>query len=116
MEAAMTERKSSRGSRMSDRSLLRNPLPPIAAAITVFLVVLVLLTARLATGHDPGLRPTASAPVNVVSGVHGRTVLRTTASGRQILTTEAAGAQPAGSSQAQAPLVTRTSAASRRDD
>jgi hypothetical protein len=78
-------------SRWLDRSPLRNPLPAIAAAVTVFLVVLALLIARLSSGFDPALHPIASTPAVAATAAGGQrhTVLRTTASGRTILTSEA---------------------------
>ncbi len=84
---------------------LRKPLPVIAAALASFVVVLVLLTARVVTGHDPAL----GTPSAAVVAHGGHQVLRTTASGRAIAvgtqgTSGAAGAQLAG-------IVTRTSGA-----
>lgn len=97
---------------------MRNPLPAIAAAITVFLVVLALMVARLATGGDPALHVLASAPASVTAtGGHGRTVLRTTASGRTILTAEGASGQASATAGTGAsPLITRASGAGGRDD
>jgi hypothetical protein len=100
----MTEARSSR--RTAERSLLRNPLSVVAAAMASFLVVLVLMTARVVSGHDPALL--ASGPNTALVSRVGNTVLRTTASGRVIgpatagAGTETSGAQPA-------TLITRTS-------
>jgi hypothetical protein len=75
----MTERRPAPLSRAS--RLARSPLTAVSAALALFFVTFTLLTARVVTGTDPGLRAAASA--QVVSG-HGRTILRTTASGRVI--------------------------------
>lgn len=117
------EPRAPRRSRFAEHSLLRNPLPAIAAAITVFLVVLTLLVARLSTGGDPALRPLAAAPAVTTTAARGarRTVVRTTASGRSILTTEAggqavSGQAGSGSGARPTPPLTRASGSSRRDD
>lgn len=105
--------------RLRERSLMRNPLPAIAAAITVFLVVLTLMVARLASGGDPALHALASAPATVATtvGGHSRRVLRTTASGRTVLTTEGVGGEANTAAGTPAStLVTRASGAVRRDD
>lgn len=117
--AGTTEARDVRGgahapsrSRLREPRLLRNPLPVIAAAITTFLVVLVLLTVRLAstgplttsTGGQGGA-VVASAP-----GGHPRTIVRTTASGRTIVTKVAGNGHRTAS-----PLTTRTSGGGRDD-
>lgn len=98
----MTERRSTPLSTAS--RLARSPLTAVSAALAIFLVTFTLLTARVVTGTDPGLRGAVSA--QVVSK-HGRTILRTTASGRVIRETAPQGSN---ASHAQAAgLVTRTS-------
>lgn len=93
----MTEPRPDR--RAAARGLLRTPLSVIVAAAASFLVVLALLTARVVSGGDPALRTSASSSVLVSH--RGRTVLRTTASGRvlgvagQGAGVESGGAQPA---------------------
>ncbi len=89
------------------RSRSRGPLAVIAAALASFLVVLVLLTARVVSGHDPSLRASASTAAIVTRG--GHTVLRTTASGRTVPVAAGAGVE-AGAAQS-VPLVTRSSGA-----
>jgi hypothetical protein len=92
--------------RFAERSLLRNPLSVLAATLASFLVVLVLLTARVVTGNDPALRAGGTGTVLVAH--RGHTLVRTTASGRVIGGVGAnAGAQHGGA--APATLVTRTS-------
>lgn len=61
--------------------LARSRVTAVSAALAMFLVTFTLLTARVVTGTDPGLRGAVSA--QVVSK-HGRTIIRTTASGRVI--------------------------------
>ncbi len=116
----MTERRADRqagvpaprqagGSRLS--SLLRDPLPVIAATAASFLVVLALLTARVVRGSDPALRASASSAV--LASHRGHAVLRTTASGRVIGAaaqgTGAEGGAHAPAAHAQSTIVTRTS-------
>jgi len=109
----MTERRRPR-SRLRERNLLRNPLPLIAVAVTIFLVVLTLLAARLTT--TSGLKGTSPQTTTVASGSGGqvRTIVRTTASGRTIVTKVAANGAKSTTSK-QAPLATRTSGGERDD-
>lgn len=81
----------------------------LSATLASFLAVLALLTARVVTGTDPSLR--ATAQTQVVSR-NGGTVIRTTASGRQIVETAPGSGQP---STAPAALVTHTSGGGERD-
>jgi hypothetical protein len=83
--------------------MARSPLTAISTTVAIFLVTFTLLTARVVTGTDPGLRGVASA--QVVSK-HGRTILRTTPSGRVIR--EAAPGSKAPAAEA-ASLLTRAS-------
>jgi len=86
--------------------LLRSPLSVIAAASASFLVVLALLTARVVSGGDPALRVSASSAVFVSH--RGKTVLRTTASGRAIgIAKQGAGLESGGTQPA--TVVTRAS-------
>lgn len=104
----MTEAR--QASRAAGSRQLSNPLAVIVTAAASFLVVLVLLTARVMSGHDPAMR--ASAPSSVLVSHGGHTVaLRTTASGK-VLGGAAQGAQGAGFEQGAAQpatIVTHTS-------
>ena len=75
----MTERRPAALSTAS--RLARSPFTAVSGALAIFLVTFALLTARVVSGTDPGLRVAASA--QVVSR-HGHTILRTTPSGRVI--------------------------------
>jgi len=102
----MTDRTMRRG------GVLSSPFTVMVSAIASFLVVLVLLTARVSTGHDPALSASASSSLVIPRG--GSSSIRTTASGRTITVRASGEAAPA----VQAPtrtggLVTRTSGASR---
>lgn len=102
----MTERPTPRYS----TRLARSPVAAVSAALASFLVVLTLLTARVVTGTDPGLRGTAQAQV-VSKG--GHVIVRTTASGRVIR--EAVGSpSPAGAEAAS--VVTRSSGGGQESD
>jgi hypothetical protein len=101
----MTERPPRRTSGAT--RVARSPLAALSATLAGFLVVLALLTARVVKGTDPGLRGTSQA--QVISG-HGRTIVRTTASGRVIR--ETTGAAPEASGREAAALTTRTSGGS----
>ena len=95
-------------SRFRERSLLLNPASVIGAALATFLVVLVALTARLATGRDPALAPAVA--MRQPSGHGAGAALATRSSGGQALghsPHSAQGATPTGS----APLVTSASGA-----
>ncbi len=76
----MTERGRTSGTGMS--TVLRNPFAVISTTLASFLIVMVLLTARVVMGTDPALR--AGSPSAVVISHRGHKVLRTTASGRVI--------------------------------
>jgi len=101
----MTESRSR--SRIAQQGVLRSPLTVLTAALASFLVVFVLLTARVVSGHDPALRASASRSALVSRG--GHTILRTTASGRVLGPASSAtgGAQAAGTQPV--TVVTRTS-------
>jgi len=101
---------------MTDPTLRRggalgSPLTVMLPAIASFLVVLVLLTARVSTGHDPALSASASSSLVVPRGASSS--IRTTASGRAI-TVPASGeaASPVQPQPQTGGLVTRTSGAS----
>ncbi len=83
--------------------MARSPLTAVSTAVAIFLVTFTLLTARVVTGTDPGLRGVASA--QVVSK-HGRTILRTTPSGRVIRESAPGSKAPAAEA---ASLLTRAS-------
>lgn len=103
--------KPQRRSRLAQRSPLLNPLPAIAAAITVFLVTAALLGARL-LGTNPATVQTQSSAkvVHAAPGGGTRKVLRTTPSGRRIVETVQVGANGAERRSLQrSPLTTRTS-------
>ena len=85
--------------------LARSPMAVLTSALAGFLVAFTLLSARVLTGTDPGLRGAAQAQVVSKSG---HTVLRTTASGRVIR--EQVGGSPGAA--APAKIVTGTSGAS----
>lgn len=99
-------------SRFQERSLLLNPGSVIAAALATFMVVLLGLTARLATGRDPALAPVVAirqpsghaAGVSLVTRSSGGQALP--GSGRQGAQGGAAATQPGS-----APLVTSASGA-----
>jgi len=100
----MTESRSR--SRIAQQGVLRSPLTVLTAALASFLVVFVLLTARVVSGHDPALRASASRSALVSRG--GHTILRTTASGRVLgPASSATGALAAGTQPV--TVVTRTS-------
>jgi len=82
----------------------------VSATLASFLVVLALLTARVVTGTDPSLRPAAQTQQLVAH--NGKTVIRTTASGRRIVESV-----PAGGKAATTPvgLVSRTSGGGESD-
>lgn len=98
----MTDARPRRG--LGVRDALRRALPVISAALACFLAVLAVLTARVTSGQDPTLRATASTAL-VSRG--GRTVVRTTASGR--VPSQMSSASAAQPGVAPTPLVTRTS-------
>jgi|GEM_PF-6779596 len=100
----MTERGSRRNARTS--AFLRNPFAVISTALASFLVVMVLLTARVVTGADPALH--ANTPSAVVVSHNGRKVLRTTASGRVTVVSTGPGKE-IGGSPASHGIVTRSS-------
>lgn len=81
----------------------------LSAALALFLVVFALMSARVVIGTDPGL-PTGTQ-ARVLTTKSGKTILRTTASGRVVR--EAA---PATGAQTGAPLVTRASGAQGETD
>lgn len=89
-------------------SRARGPWRVISAAVAMFLVVFALMTARVVTGTDPGLQTSAQTQVLAKSG---KTVLRTTASGRVVR--EAA---PQAGAKAGAPLLTHASGAAGERD
>lgn len=66
--------------RVARRSGASHLLGVVMATFASFLVVLVLLTARVVSGHDPSLGQSASGSVVLSQG--SRSVVRTTASGR----------------------------------
>jgi len=91
------------------QAALRSPVSVVLSSLAAFLVVLAVLTGRVVKGQDPTLRVGSATSAIVSHG--GRTVLRTTASGRTVAepTGGRAGAPPGA---AQAPgVVTRTSGA-----
>lgn len=104
----MTECGAASSARTS--AFLRNPFAVISTALASFLIVMVLLTARVVSGTDPALRASQSSAVIVSHS--GRKVLRTTASGRVI---GASGGQSGesgseiGGARANHALVTRSS-------
>lgn len=121
---AAARRRPRRPSRLRERSLLRNPLPLAAAAITILLVTLALLAARLQAGADPAFHPSTLAgavsakrasSAHGGSGSHLRTIVRTTASGRTITETVRVGGGSSGAAGersaqgAAAPVRTRSS-------
>ena len=86
--------------------LARSPLAVLTSALAAFLVAFTLLSARVLTGIDPGLRTAGQAQVVSKSG---HTVLRTTASGRVIR--EQAAGSPGAATAAPAKIVTSSSGA-----
>lgn len=110
----MTERRSQSNSAIAN--VLRNPFAVATAALASFLVVLVLMTARLMSGHDPALHASTPAAALVARG--GTATLRTTPSGRVIGPAAGETAAQTGNTQL-AALVTRASGgagAGARDD
>lgn len=101
----MTESGSTWGARTS--TFLCNPFAVISTALTSFLIVMVLLTARVVSGSDPALH--ASTPNAVVVSHNGRKVLRTTASGRVIAVSTAGPGKEIGGSPNGHGIVTRSS-------
>lgn len=101
----MTERGSTPGARTS--RLLRNPFTVLSTALAGFLIVMVLLTARVVSGADPALH--AGAPNAAVVSHRGRQVLRTTASGRVISVSTGQSGKEIGGSAANHGIVTRSS-------
>jgi hypothetical protein len=101
----MTERRATSGARTS--TFLRNPFAVISTAFASFLIVMVLLTARVMSGADPALR--ASAPNAVVVSHGGHKVLRTTASGRVIGSSAGRSGGEVGGSPSNHAIVTRSS-------
>jgi hypothetical protein len=85
--------------------LARSPLAVLSSAVAAFLVAFTLLSARVLTGTDPGLR---GAPQAQVLSRTGHTILRTTPSGHVIREQVAA----APGTTATAGLVTSTSGTS----
>ncbi len=113
-EPTAARRRPRRPSRLRERNLLRNPLPLAAAAITVLLVTLALLAARLQAGSDPAFHPSTRAgtvSATRVSSAQGgsgsrlRTIVRTTARGRTLTETVhvGGGGSSAGAGEAVAP-------------
>lgn len=86
-----------------------SPLAVVSAALASFLVVLALLTARVVSGTDPSLRPAAQTQL---VAHNGKTVIRTTASGRRIVESVPAGGKAATTP---AGLVSRTSGGGESD-
>jgi hypothetical protein len=81
----------------------------LSAALALFLVVFALMSARVVIGTDPGLP--AGPQAHVVTTKSGKTILRTTASGRIVRE-----ALPATAVRSGAPLVTRASGAQGESD
>ena len=81
--------------------ILRSPLTVLSTTLAGFLAIFVMMTARVYNGTDPGLQPTAA-----VISKSGKTVLKTTASGKVIASSSAT---PGAASKKPAPLVTHTS-------
>ena len=100
-----------RRSRFRERSLLLNPASVVGAALATFLVVLVALTARLATGRDPAA--TTAMAIRQPSGHGAGTALTTRSSGGQALGPSPQSAQgvAAATQGGSAPLVTSASGA-----
>ena len=73
----------------------------LSTSLAGFLAIFVMMTARVYNGTDPGLQPTAA-----VISKSGKTVLKTTASGKVIASTAGT---PGAASKTPAPLVTHTS-------
>ena len=98
-------------SRFCERSLLLNPASVIGASLATFLVVLVALTARLATGRDPAATPAVA--IRQAPGNGAGTALTTRSSGGQALGPGPQSAQGAAraTQAASTPLVTSASGA-----
>jgi len=97
-------------SRTRTSTFLRNPFAAISTALASFLIVMVLLTARVVSGTDPALRASQSSAVVVSHS--GRKVLRTTASGRVIGTSGGQSGESSsevGGARANHAIVTRSS-------
>jgi len=95
----MTDRPSRTPGRSS--RILRSPMTVLTTTLAGFMAIFVMMTARVYNGTDPGLQPTAA-----VISHSGKTVLKTTASGKVIAS---ASATPGAASKKRAPLVTHTS-------
>ncbi len=95
----MTDRPTKPSGRSS--RILRSPMTVLTTTLAGFLAIFVMMTARVYNGTDPGLQPTAA-----VISKSGKTVLKTTASGRVIASTSTA---PATAGKAPAPVVTHAS-------
>jgi hypothetical protein len=95
----MTDRTPTTTGRSS--RILRSPMTVLTTTLAGFMAIFVMMTARVYNGTDPGLQPTAA-----VVAKNGKTVLKTTASGRVIAST---GATPGAASKKPARLVTHAS-------
>ena len=95
----MTDRRPKTPARSS--RILRSPMTVLSTSLAGFLAVFVMMTARVYNGTDPGLQPTAA-----VISKGGKTVLKTTASGKVIASSSGT---PGAAAKKPAPLVTHTS-------